>query len=108
MENYKNTMNEETNAYDLAYKKVKRIKGFYSHLAIYLLINTVIVGLNISELKPGESYFQWHNFITALCWGMGLIGHGLSVFMPQFIFGKSWEDRKIKELMEKEKEHNWE
>ena len=108
MENYNNPMNEETNAYDMAYKKVKMLKGFYTHLAVYLLINAVIVGLNISELKPGESYFQYHNFITAFFWGIGLVAHGLSVFMPYFVFGKNWEERKIKELMEKEKNHNWE
>ena len=108
MENYNNTKIEETNAYDMAYKKVEKLKGFYTHLAVYLLINAVIVGLNISELKPGESYLQYHNFITAFFWGIGLVAHGLSVFMPYFVFGKNWEERKIKELMEEEKNHNWE
>jgi hypothetical protein len=108
MRKYTQPENEEMSAYDMAYKKVKRIKGFYTHLSVYLLINMVIVGLNISELKPGESYFQWQNFATLFFWGIGLLAHGLSVFMPYFVFGKNWEERKIKELMEKEKNHNWE
>ena len=36
-------------------------------------------------------------------WGIGLVAHGLSVFVPQFVLGKDWEERKIRELMEKNK-----
>ena len=108
MENYNNTINEETNAYNMAYKKVKKLKGFYTHLMIYILVNIFIYVLNVNNLKPGESYFQWENFITLFFWGIGLVAHGLSVFLPYFVFGKNWEERKIKEFMEKEKNHNWE
>ena len=108
MKNYNNTMDEETNAYDMAYKKVKKLKGFYTHLLVYILVNIFIYVMNVKHLKPGESYFQWENFTTLFFWGIGLLAHGLSVFMPYFVFGKSWEERKIKELMEKEKNHNWE
>ncbi len=108
MEKYNNTINEETDAYNMAYKKVKKLKGFYTHLMVYILVNIFIYFLNVKNLKPGESYFQWENFMTLFFWGIGLIAHGLSVFMPYFVFGKNWEERKIKELMEKEKNHNWE
>ena len=108
MENYNNPTNEETNAYDMAYKKVKKLKGFYTHLLVYIFVNIFIYVLNVNDLKPEESYFEWHNFTTLFFWGIGLTAHGLSVFMPYFVFGKNWEERKIKELMEKEKNHNWE
>lgn len=86
-----------------AKKRVKKLKGFYSHLTIYILVNLFIVFINIQDLKPGESYFQYKNFITLFFWGIGLLAHGMSVFVPQFVLGRNWEERKIKELMNKEK-----
>ncbi|WP_313099638.1 2TM domain-containing protein [Epilithonimonas sp.] len=86
-----------------AKKRVKKLKGFYSHLTIYILVNLFIVFINIQDLKPGESYFQYKNFITLFFWGIGLLAHGMSVFVPQFILGRNWEERKIRELMNKEK-----
>ena len=52
---------------------------------------------------PGETYFQFKNFMTAFFWGIGLLAHGLTVFVPNWIMGQNWEERKIKEFMEKEK-----
>ncbi|WP_333851139.1 2TM domain-containing protein [Epilithonimonas sp.] len=86
-----------------AKKRVKKLKGFYSHLTIYILVNLFIVFINIQDLKPGESYFQYKNFITLFFWGIGLVAHGMSVFIPQFVLGRNWEERKIRELMNKEK-----
>ena len=70
----------------------------------------MIVIVNIQGLKPGESYFQWQNFFTAFFWGIGLLAHALSTFMPHWIFGKTWEENKIREFMEKDKQNldSWE
>lgn len=88
--------------YQLAAKRVKQIKGFYTHALIFALVNLVFVYINIQNLDEGESYFQWRNFITFSFWGIGLLSHAASVFLPNLIFGKNWESRKIKELMDKE------
>ncbi|MCK7589864.1 2TM domain-containing protein [Subsaxibacter sp. CAU 1640] len=98
----------EQEKYDRAAKKVKRIKGFYSHLLVYIVINIAIVIINVQNLNPGESYFQWHNFTTLGFWGIGLLAHGLSVFVPDFVLGKDWEERKIKEYMDENKSNRWE
>ncbi|WP_445731220.1 2TM domain-containing protein [Mariniflexile sp.] len=97
------TNSTEKSRYERAAKRVKRIRGFYSHALVYVVINTMIVIINTQNLDTGESYFQWHNFTTLIFWGIGLLAHGLSVFAPNFIFGKDWEERKIKELMEQDK-----
>lgn len=94
--------------YKQAQKRVKEIKGFYTHAAVYVLINLMIVIINIQGLEPGESYFQYENFFTAFFWGLGLAAHGLSVFVPAFVMGKDWEERKIKELMDKDRKNKWE
>jgi uncharacterized integral membrane protein len=97
---------EEQMQYERALKRVKRIKGFYTHLLVYVVINLMIVIINIQNLKTGESYFKLENFFTAFFWGIGLLSHFLSVFGPDLFLGKNWEERKIKELMEQEKNSN--
>lgn len=105
MENY----NSDQIRYEEAVKRVKKIKGFYTHAVVYVFINIILVIVNIQNLEPGESYFQFKNFMTAFFWGIGLSSHALATFVPYFILGKDWEERKIKELMEKERNANkWE
>lgn len=95
--------------YQSALQRVKKIKGFYTHAMVFVVINTMIVILNIQNLDKGENYFQIKNFMTLFFWGIGLFVHGLSVFLPQMFFGQNWEERKIQELMEKDKNENkWE
>jgi hypothetical protein len=94
--------------YQEALKRVKKIKGFYTHAIVYVIINIMIVIINIQNLNEGETYFQFKNFMTAFFWGIGLVAHGLSVFVPNWIMGQNWEERKIKEFMAKEKANKWE
>lgn len=100
--------NPEEAKYQDALKRVKRIKGFYTHAIVYVVINIMIVIVNVQGLKEGETYFQFHNFFTLFFWGIGLLAHGLSVFLPGMILGSNWEERKIRELMDKEKNNKWE
>lgn len=90
--------------YQLAEKRVKQLKGFYTHLIIYIIVNVIIVIINIQNLNDGESYFQWQNFFTLSFWGIGLLAHAASVFLPSLILGKHWEERKIKEFLDKDSE----
>jgi len=95
--------------YQETLKRVKKIKGFYIHLIVYIFVNILIFYLNVKDVEQGESYFQFKNFQSAFFWGIGLLAHGMSTFVPYLILGKDWEERKIKELMEKERNANqWE
>lgn len=94
---------DEKKRLEHAKQRVKKIKGFYSHALVYVVINLMIVVINVQNLEHGESYFQFSNFFTLFFWGIGLAVHGLSVFLPNFILGKNWEERKINEIMERDK-----
>ncbi len=99
---------QEEIKYQEVVKRVKKIKGFYTHAAIYVVVNIMIVILNIQDLETGESYFKIENFITAFFWGLGLLTHALSVFLPNILLGSNWEEKKIKQLMDKDKQNKWE
>lgn len=84
--------------YKAAKRRVKEIKGFYTHAAVYVLVNLFLLALNVQQR---ESVRNLDNFWTAILWGVGLLAHGLSIFLPQIIFGRDWEERKTRELMDK-------
>jgi len=87
--------------YFAAKRRVKSIKGFYVHFTVYVLVNTFLC-IQI-YLTNKNDFWRWESFSTALFWGIGLLAHGAGVFGSNLLFGKNWEDRKIKELMEKDK-----
>lgn len=93
----------EQDRYDRALHKVKRMKRFYIHALVYVVVNSILIIESIQELGPDESFWDLKNFSTVFFWGIGLMAHGLSVFLPDIIMGKDWEERKVKEFMEKEK-----
>jgi hypothetical protein len=102
-------------SYNLAYRKVKRIKGFYSHLKVYLIVNAIII---ISGLNKGfvgnhfevRSFNDWEIYSTAFYWGIALAIHAFSVFGRDLFFGEEWEQKKIQKYMEKEAQNKnkWE
>jgi hypothetical protein len=89
-----------------AYRRMKRIKAFYVHFFIYLIVNFFLIAVNYSQ--SSEGFWRWQTFSTAIFWGIGLVGHGFSVFNANFFFGKNWEERKIQEFMKNQKQNKWE
>jgi len=85
--------------YFRAAKKVKDIKGFYTHLAIYCFVISILIFINLNY----DPSYHWFWF-SLLGWGFGLTMHWFNVFGFRFIgLGKDWEDKKIKEYMNQEK-----
>lgn len=91
-------MNEEEIKYQRAKKRVRALRGFYVHFGVYVLVNLFLFLLNI-VISPAHLWF----FLPLLGWGIGVIAHALSVFGSGRLFGADWEEKKIREIMEKEK-----
>lgn len=89
---------DEQELYRKAEKRVKEIKEFYTHAGVYVVINTGLFLINMLT-SPGIWWFYW----PAVGWGIGLVIHGFTVFGLGAFLGPEWEERKIKELVEKEK-----
>ncbi|WP_027376823.1 2TM domain-containing protein [Kaistella palustris] len=94
MENF----NEDNIKYLEAKKRVKRLKGFYIHALVYALVNLLIIAQGV---QTGSSLYSINTYWTAIFWGVGLLGHAASVFLPNMVMGKDWEEKKIRELMDK-------
>lgn len=74
--------------------QVRRIRGFYSHLAAFVLVNAGLATINLLG-SPGHLWFQW----PLLGWGIGLLMHAFDTFGRQRFLGREWEERKVRELM---------
>ncbi len=94
--------------YQEARKKVKSIRGFYIHLTVYLFVNIMLLVGSTWDEGLWVGLQDISNYFTAFFWGIGLLAHWAGVFGSDFFFGKKWEEKKIRELMEKEKGNRWE
>lgn len=94
----------EADRYYDAQKKVKEIREFYEHLTVFVLVNPIVIVVNLMT-SPGYLWFLW----CLMGWGMAIIVHGLKVFSFPPFFNKKWEEKKIREIMEKEQNRKtWE
>jgi len=93
----------EEDSYLRAKKKLEKIVGFYWHLAAYVIVNTFLIIMIMVNSDADESIWNFGSFSTAFFWGIGLVFHFLGVFGKNILFGKQWEEKKIKEFMDKDK-----
>ena len=86
--------------YQKARDRVQEVKGFYAHLAMYLLANVTLAVLNLATLKKNDGiiWFIW----PLIGWGVVLAVHAISVFGIGRFLGKDWEERHIGEEMKRQ------
>ena len=70
---------EKDDAYERARAKVEKLFGFYTHLAVYVIVNV---------------YLQ--SSTVAVLWGIGLFFHAFGVF------GSRYKERMIEKMVKKE------
>jgi formate-dependent nitrite reductase membrane component NrfD len=98
---------DKDSKYLKARQRVEKLKAFYTHLTVYIVVNTIISTLKIiRNLKRGETFeealFDFSFSASWLLWGIGLAIHAFAVFGLPRILGNNWEEDKIKQFMEEE------
>ena len=78
---------------EIATKRVRARKGFYSHLTAYIIVNLMLIAI---WYFTGAGYF-WPVWVM-LFWGIGLVFHAVAVFLQRDI---SWEAKEIEKEVEK-------
>ena len=84
-------MNEHKKTF-LAKRQLAAIRGFYIHLAVFVLVMVMLIAIN------GATGPVWWAQWPFLGWGIGVLGHAVAVFghSPAALAG--WEQRKLDEL----------
>jgi hypothetical protein len=100
--------NIKESTYKQAEKRVKRIRDFYNHLQIFVIIMAPILLFSNSIIGFFESYIDYENtlewvkvsiWINALLWFIGVTIHGVFVFKDKVNFIDKWEKNKVDEFM---------
>ncbi len=86
----------EEEIYKLARERVNEKKGFYIHLAVYIVVNIMLV---LIWWFTGHGY-PWFIFPLA-GWGIGIIFHFLAVFVFSGHGTTDWERREMEKEMER-------
>lgn len=90
--------------YIKAKKKVRNLKVFYIHLVGYLILVALLL-YNIYILEgEHKDFFLWFDLTVLVSWTIFIVFHAWSVYRGRIFFKKSWEERKIKEFIDKEEE----
>ena len=77
-----------------AQEKFETLMAFYIHLAVFVVVMTMLFVLNATAGKVW--WVQW----PLLGWGFGVLIHGFAVFGKAPDFFREWQLRKIYEIKE--------
>lgn len=103
---------EKNISYQEAEKRVKKIRNFYNHLQIFVIMMLVLVfcsGMIIRFFEerisnPGSlRWIESNIWINALLWFFGLAIHGIYVFKFNVNIIDKWEKKKLDEIMKGKK-----
>jgi hypothetical protein len=91
------TVPDDQDRYRRARRRVREIRGFYLHVAVFIAVNIALHLINFVA-TPTVYWAFW----PLVGWGIGLLAHGLVTYRWMPFVGKEWEARKIRELMDED------
>ena len=78
----------------LAFNQVRKLKGFYIHLAQYVLVVALLAVIN-ALTTPSHWWFQW----VVMGWGVGVFFHWLQISERFGLFGSKWEKEQVEKRL---------
>ena len=78
----------------LALLEVRKLKGFYLHLAQYVVVIAALCAINLLT-TPHRLWFYW----PALGWGIGILAHAAAIFGWLPFLGVDWEKRQVEKRL---------
>ena len=90
--------NDTDEKYIRAKKRLNDVKEFYSHLVTYIAVNIFLFIINFKF-----TYGDWWFLFPLIIWGIFVLIDFFETFiLGNKIFGKNWEEKKIRKYMEEE------
>ena len=78
----------------LAFNQVRKLKGFYIHLAQYVLVVALLTVIN-ALTTPNHWWVQW----VVMGWGIGVFFHWLQISERFGLFGSKWEKEQVEKRL---------
>ena len=79
---------------EAAFRYVRKIRGFYGHLAKYVFVISALAVFNLIK-SPSHIWVIW----PALGWGLGILFHGMRVFGTMPFMNADWEKRQVEKYL---------
>jgi transcriptional regulator with XRE-family HTH domain len=90
-----NVISESQSAEEiLAFNQVRKLKGFYIHLAQYVLVIALLTVIN-ALTTPNRWWVQW----VIMGWGVGVFFHWLQISERFSLFGSKWEKEQVEKRL---------
>jgi transcriptional regulator with XRE-family HTH domain len=90
-----NAVSESQSAEEiLAFNQVRKLKGFYIHLAQYVLVIALLSVIN-ALTTPNRWWVQW----VIMGWGIGVFFHWLQISERFSLFGSKWEKEQVEKRL---------
>jgi len=90
-----NALSETQSAEEiLAFNQVRKLKGFYIHLAQYVLVVALLAVIN-ALTTPNHWWVQW----VVMGWGIGVFFHWLQISERFGLFGSKWEKEQVEKRL---------
>jgi transcriptional regulator with XRE-family HTH domain len=90
-----NVISESQSAEEiLAFNQVRKLKGFYIHLAQYVLVVALLAVIN-ALTTPNHWWVQW----VIMGWGIGVFFHWLQISERFGLFGSKWEKEQVEKRL---------
>lgn len=83
--------------YERARQRVEILRGFYGHAVVFVIVNLGLAAYNLT-LDPDRLWFIY----SFAGWGIGLVAHGAYALGSGRFLGEAWQERKIREEMDRE------
>ena len=104
MENTQNkeALNGNEARYLRAKERIQEVKKFYANAMSYAGFTVFLAVINYYMNEWRYMWFLWVVFF----WGIAIATQAIKLYGANLFFGKDWEQRKIKELMNDDLQNN--
>jgi 2TM domain len=91
---------------EMATKRVKRIKSFYIHSAIYVFVLLIYIAKEYFNAPIRIWPFNMIRDWIIQIWTCVFVLDVLDFFIKEKLFGSKWEQKKLNHIIEEEKSRN--
>lgn len=106
---------DDTQAYERARARVRQLKAFYLHAAIYFVVMLALLAINavtrdgahdmmFNGSRFHDSGGDWWVMWPALGWGIAVAIHAITILVGGVGRLDNWEERKVEEIVRRERE----
>lgn len=86
-----------------AVKRLEATKGFYTHVAIYIFMNALMLTTWAIDSFLPNSFYRTSVFVIAVFGGICVLVHAVVFYSNRTRWGSNWEERTLQKFMDRDR-----